>query len=110
MGNFNETSTFSDWLKQKKKDDAPETPGKFKPDKGLRPCNEKELKKFRHADLIVLPDSVEGTNCGNCKFADKTGDTDMNYCKHKDLEMWVTERMCCKMWDHKDVKRNWKTD
>lgn len=95
--------TFKDWLKTEK--DA-KTPGDFKPDGGLRPRNEEEVKKFKHADLIVLPNNIEGTNCGNCKYAsDKSNG--MLYCKHPDLELVVTEKMCCRYWDHADVKRNW---
>jgi len=99
--------TFKDWLKAEKDAKTPETPGEFTPDHGIRPTTEEQVKKFKHADLIVLPEKIEGTNCGNCKYAaDKSGG--MMFCKHPDLELVVTERMCCKYWDHKDVKRNWK--
>jgi hypothetical protein len=98
--------TFKDWLKAEKDAKTPEKPGEFKPDGGIHPTTEEDVKKFKHADLIVLPNSVEGTNCGNCSFAtDKSNG--MMHCKHPDLGITVTERMCCKYWDHKDVKRNW---
>ncbi len=95
--------TFSNWLENNKP----------KPDegrgKGIRPHTEEEIKKFRHADLIVLPDTVEGTNCGNCKYASDKSDG-MMYCKHPDIEIYVTDRNCCKYWDHPEVKRNWKQE
>ena len=91
MGNF------SDWLEAK----SNETPSK----EGVRPKTEKEVEKFKHADLIVLPESVQGTNCGNCKYADET-----MFCRHHDIKTQVTKRNCCKYWDNKDVKRDWKME
>lgn len=104
---------FSEWLQEHKDPivkgkPKEEKPGKTTLDHGFRPKNEAELKKFKHADLIVLPNKIEGTNCGNCEYGSEKGIDGILYCRHKDLECWVTDRMCCKYWDHADVKRNWK--
>lgn len=64
-----------------------------------------EQKRAEHADLITLPPSVKGTNCSNCKFVKKTKDG--AFCEHKEVQLPVTPRMCCKYWDHPDVKRPW---
>lgn len=73
---------------------------------GFDPENEEEHARYKHADLITLPSSVEGTNCSNCKFVKKV-ENGLNFCEHEDVKMYVTPRMCCKYWDHEDVKRDW---
>ncbi len=59
----------------------------------------------QRVDLIVLPPEIEGTNCGNCEYFEKSGD--MGWCKHDKIKQWVTARMCCSLWDNDKVKRSW---
>lgn len=72
-----------------------------------------ELERAKHSDLIVLPDNIEGTNCGNCKFLSKQDRKNKEpkkgkfYCAHEDIQQYVTARHCCAYWDHEDVKREW---
>lgn len=62
------------------------------------------LERAEHSDLITLPESIEGTNCGNCKFIDlKT-----KMCMNEEVNQKVNERMCCKYWDAEGVKREWE--
>lgn len=61
----------------------------------------KDLKKAKKVDLITLPPDIKGTNCGNCKFMDN------DFCKHKEIQMPVNDRMCCAYWDNTKVKRPW---
>lgn len=52
------------------------------------------------ADFVRLPDSVKGTNCGNCRFQE-----DGN-CQHPKLTpLKVTPRDCCAYWDAEGTKR-----
>lgn len=63
-----------------------------------------ELERAKETDLITLPESVKGTNCGNCKFMD----VDKNWCDNKKVNQKVTDRMCCALWDAPGSKRPWK--
>lgn len=72
-------------------------------EKTVYPVGEKELDRAKHVDLIILPDKVTGTNCGNCKYINE----DVNFCDHEEIMLPVTSRMCCAYWDHKEVKRPW---
>jgi hypothetical protein len=75
---------------------------------GFDPTSKEQVKKFKKVDLITLP--VEGTNCGNCMFmvpVDKA--KGVGWCNHKDVLEFVTPKMCCAMWNHTDVKRQWET-
>lgn len=73
---------------------------------GLDPQNAKDMAKSKKVDLITLPMNVLGTNCGNCKFINE----EKNFCTHDDVQLPVTERMCCALWDNEGVKRPWKKD
>lgn len=73
---------------------------------GFDPRNEEEIKKFKHADLITLPVSVSGTNCGNCQHFQGHGNA-VGYCDHHDILQNVTSRMCCVYWNHSGVSREW---
>jgi len=70
---------------------------------------EKDLDRAKKADLIILPDEVEGTNCANCKYVEvlntKKG---LGFCKHPDIQLPVTARMCCALWDNAKVERQWE--
>lgn len=73
---------------------------------GFDPESKKEVKIYKHADLITLPVGVEGTNCGNCEYI-KNMKKGVGFCTHKEIQQHVTARQCCKYWDHGKVKRSW---
>lgn len=62
----------------------------------------KELDRAKHADLLSLPKDLPGTNCGNCLFF-KEG-----FCTHKEVQLEVNSRQCCKYWDNSGSIRSWK--
>jgi len=66
-----------------------------------------EWIKARNADLITLPQDVQGTNCGNCQYfrhmANMSGQ-----CTHPKLGVLVNNRMCCSFWDNSGALRAWK--
>lgn len=71
----------------------------------------KDQKTAKKVDLITLPSSIEGTNCSNCKFVKITDkEKGLGFCEHKDVQLPVTARMCCALWDHSDVKRSWEKE
>jgi len=73
---------------------------------GFEPKTNEQKSKWKKVDLITLPEEVKGTNCFNCKFiAKKEGN--VGYCTHKDVQEWVTSKMCCALWDHSNVKRSY---
>ena len=68
-----------------------------------------QLEKAEHADLITLPEKIEGTNCSNCKFVKiLNAEKGLGFCEHKELQMEVTARMCCKYWDAQGAERSWE--
>lgn len=81
-------------------------------EEGIPPHDREEHKKYAHADLITLPPDVEGTNCGNCRFAQESEKVNSGHvCTHPDLtNIEINPRMCCKYWDHAAVKRTWKVE
>jgi hypothetical protein len=95
--------SFHLWLSEN--DDRPHANGRG----GIAPQTPEEVARFKHADLITLPVSVEGTNCGNCKFVslNKAG---AGHCAHPEVRHEVNRRMCCKFWDNSGVKRQWRAD
>lgn len=71
--------------------------------------SDKDQKTAKKVDLITLPSSIEGTNCSNCKYVKITDkEKGLGFCEHKDVQLPVTARMCCALWDHMDVKRSWE--
>ena len=60
---------------------------------GLKITNAGDLKKAKEADLVTLP--------GKGKMP-----TVKVWCKHKDVDQWVTPRMCCAFWDAPGVLRD----
>jgi len=66
-------------------------------------------EKAKEADLLTLPEEVEGTNCSNCKYITildaKAG---KGHCNHPKVRLNVTKRMCCALWDNKDSIRSFK--
>lgn len=69
-----------------------------------------DKRRAKHVDLVTLPKSIPGTNCGNCKYYKKHGspaykehhgtkiDGEHGYCNHHDVEFHVSPRQCCKYW------------
>lgn len=65
-----------------------------------------QAARARKADLIILPEAVQGTNCSNCQFVeiiDKNAGT--GYCQHPQVRQMVTARMCCIFWDAPGTQR-----
>jgi hypothetical protein len=61
---------------------------------GLKPPNKEYIAMSKRVDLVTLPgkDTVK----------------EKGFCYHKDINDWVTERMCCAKWDGKGVLRDYK--
>jgi len=61
---------------------------------GLNPPNKEYIAMSKRVDLVTLPgkDTVK----------------EKGFCYHKDINDWVTERMCCAKWDGKGVIRDYK--
>ena len=51
--------------------------------------------------LLTLPKAIKGTNCSNCLFYLN------DYCYHEDVQLPVTSRMCCALWDSKTSLKAW---
>ena len=61
---------------------------------------DRSLQKRADAiDLIVLPDGIAGTNCGNCASMNN------GFCEHPEVKMDVGERWCCIYWHRPDSPR-----
>jgi uncharacterized protein (TIGR02996 family) len=58
----------------------------------------------KRVDLITLPEGVEGTNCGNCRWA--PGEDGL--CKNTQIRQPVNGRNCCAKWDAPGVLRAFK--
>ncbi len=61
---------------------------------GLKPPNKEYIAMSKRVDLVTLPgkDTVK----------------EKGFCYHKDINDWVTERMCCAKWDGEGVIREYK--
>jgi hypothetical protein len=61
---------------------------------GLKPPNKEYIAMSKRVDLVTLPgkDTVK----------------EKGFCFHKDINDWVTERMCCAKWDGRGVIRDYK--
>jgi len=71
--------------------------------------SEKENQTAKKVDLITLPKSVEGTNCSNCMYV-KILDANkgLGFCTHKEIQLPVTARMCCSLWNAEGSLRSWE--
>lgn len=69
-----------------------------------------DMERAKKADLITLPPAIKGTNCFNCKYiSDKDGlEKGLGYCKHPKVKQYVTNRMCCALWDSSGSIRAWE--
>jgi hypothetical protein len=61
---------------------------------GLKPPNKEYIAMSKRVDLVTLP----GKDTVKVK----------GFCYHKDINDWVTERMCCAKWDASGVIRDYK--
>jgi hypothetical protein len=61
---------------------------------GLKPPNKEYIAMSKRVDLVTLP----GKDTVKVK----------GFCYHKDINDWVTERMCCAKWDATGVIRDYK--
>lgn len=97
---------FNEWVnkKEEEKSRLPK-PTKTNSQGGFDPTS-KEIPVFKKADLITLPEDVKGTNCFNCEYVRKDGDT--GFCVNENVKQWVNKRMCCAFWSNHDVHRLWK--
>ena len=70
---------------------------------------QKDWGVAKKVDLVTLPEKVEGTNCANCKYV-KVLDAEKGtgYCWHPSVQLPVTARMCCALWDAEGTLRSWK--
>ncbi len=71
---------------------------RYSDDAAGRKLTPDELNRARRVDLVVLPSGVYGTNCGNCKYGDRTAGNVIR-CEHPDVKLPVNDRMCCGVWD-----------
>lgn len=87
----------------------PEKMLKWNPAGGVDPRAPEEMAAAQAADLVTLPEGVEGANCGNCKFArmldEKLG---TGFCTHPELKQDMTNRMVCGRWDGPGTYRAWE--
>ena len=62
----------------------------------------------KRCGLVTLPESVQGTNCGNCIFFGS------GFCSHSKVLLPVTSRQCCALWDDKSFRSHltniWQAD
>jgi hypothetical protein len=59
---------------------------------GITPTTESDIKNAKAADVITMPGE---------KFPTKK-----HMCSNPLVAQWVTERMCCNLWDHPGIIRN----
>ncbi len=63
---------------------------------GIDPKDESEMERAKRADLITLP----GWSREDARSK--------RMCMHPEVQMYVTERMCCAFWDNTEVRRPWE--
>lgn len=66
---------------------------KADPNGGILLTDANQLENAQKAVLISMPQSIQGTNCGNCKFFSN------NFCGHAQMQLPVNVRQCCNYWD-----------
>lgn len=68
-----------------------------------------QADRAKAADLVILPENVQGTNCSNCQFVQLIDEKEgKGYCKHPKVDQPVTARMCCIYWDAPGTRRIWE--
>lgn len=76
---------------------------------GINETDNPALQRAKQADLVTLPEHVEGTNCYNCKWV-TANKSNKSMCTNEKVRQYVNERMCCALWDAKGVYRPFKQD
>jgi hypothetical protein len=71
---------------------------------GRDDSEEARLQRAKDADLVKLPDDIEGTSCSNCMYMD----SDNDYCTNEDVDQPVDPHECCQYWDNPKAKRKWR--
>jgi len=66
---------------------------KMDPNGGIVLTDSAQIDNAQKAVLITMPQSIQGTNCGNCKFFSN------NFCNHAQMQLQVNERQCCNYWN-----------
>lgn len=72
---------------------------------GINELDKPALERAKKADLVTLPNDVEGTNCYNCKWISKYKEEYKRMCTHPYVRQYVNERMCCAFWDNSGCYR-----
>lgn len=106
--------TFEQWQNEKLNENkqfehgiGKKMPKKKNAQGGFDPTPE-QIKVFKKVDLITL--TVSGTNCGNCMYFRKDEDKKgVGYCIHREVQEWVTDKMCCAEWSRDDIVRKWQS-
>jgi hypothetical protein len=99
---------YNTWLEHQGKipKNLPAKPLETNQQGGFDPQTDPQIKRFKHVDLITLPEDIKGTNCGNCSYMRHQGK--IGFCTHKEIQDWVTDRNCCAYWDHPNARRSWE--
>jgi len=63
---------------------------------GIDPKNDFEMYRAEACDVITLPGGS------------KEEVLEKKHCHHPKVDMYVTSRMCCALWDNDAVSRPWK--
>lgn len=69
---------------------------------GILARTNEELARAKNVDLITMPISIDGTNCGNCRYIKN------KYCTHPKVNQAVNNRMCCVLWSRPSEYRQFK--
>jgi len=63
------------------------------PNGGIVLSEPQQLDNAKKAVLISMPQSIQGTNCSNCKFFSN------QFCNHPQMKLPVNSRQCCNYWN-----------
>ncbi len=84
---------------------------KFDKQGGVVPVDSSDMRRAKDADLVTLPRSIDGTNCGNCSLFNWLGvlnGSDVGHCDHHAVNQPVSDRQCCYFWTNSQAIRPWK--
>lgn len=75
---------------------------------GVDPTTRNDLSRAERADLVTLPAQVQGTNCSNCSYVTvQPTPVAQHWCGHPEVNLPITPRMCCALWDAPGTVRAW---
>lgn len=75
---------------------------------GINETDKPALERAKKADLVTLPEDVEGTNCYNCKWISSYKNDEKGMCTEPHVRQYVNQRMCCILWSGKGEYRPFK--